>query len=40
MEGWFGRQGEQFEWMESAILFAHLIFTLAAPEYIWIIIGI
>ncbi|WP_407926070.1 hypothetical protein [Clostridium vitabionis] len=26
--------------MESAILFAHLIFTLAAPEYIWIIIGI
>ena len=30
----------RLHWMESAILFAHLIFTLAAPEYIWIIIGI
>ena len=33
-------QRGQFEWTGPAILFACLIFTLIAPQYIWNIIGI
>ena len=34
------RQRGQFEWTGPAILFACLVFTLIAPQYIWGIIGI
>ena len=34
------RQRGQFEWTGPAILFACLVFTLIAPQYIWGIIGL
>lgn len=34
------RKHGQFEWAAPAILFACLVFTLAAPLYIWQILGI
>jgi len=33
------RKHGQFEWSAPAILFACLVFTLTAPLYIWIILG-
>lgn len=33
------RKHGQFEWAAPAILFACLVFTLTAPTYIWIILG-
>ncbi len=34
------RKSGQFEWTGPAILFACLIFTITAPTYIWIILGL
>lgn len=34
------RKSGQFEWTAPAILFACFVFMLAAPTYIWSIIGI
>lgn len=34
------RKSGQFEWTAPAILFACFVFMLAAPSYIWGIIGI
>jgi len=34
------RKHGQMEWVPAAILFAGLIFSLIAPQYIWGIIGI
>ena len=34
------RQKGQFEWAAPAILFACLVFTLTAPNYIWSIVGL
>lgn len=34
------RKSGQFEWTAPAILFACLVFTLTAPNYLWAIIGI
>ena len=34
------RQKGQFEWAAPAILFACLVFTLTAPNYIWGIVGL
>ncbi len=33
------RKHGQFEWAAPAILFACLVFTLTAPTYIWVILG-
>ena len=33
------RKHGQFEWSAPAILFACLVFTLTAPLYIWMILG-
>lgn len=33
------RKHGQFEWAAPAILFACLLFTLTAPQYVWQIIG-
>lgn len=33
------RKHGQFEWAAPAILFACLVFTLTAPSYIWVILG-
>lgn len=33
------RKHGQFEWTAPAILFACLLFTLTAPTYVWIILG-
>ena len=34
------RKTGQFEWTAPAILFACLVFTLTAPNYIWGIVGL
>ena len=34
------RKSGQFEWAAPAILFACLVFTLTAPLYIWMILGV
>ncbi len=34
------RKHGQFEWTGPAILFACLVFTLTAPNYIWGVVGI
>ena len=34
------RNKGQFEWTGPAILFACLVFTLTAPNYIWGIVGL
>ena len=34
------RKHGQFEWTAPAILFACLVFTLTAPNYIWGIVGL
>lgn len=33
------RKSGQFEWVAPAILFACLVFSLTAPNYIWSILG-
>ena len=33
------RKHGQFEWAGPAILFACLVFTLTAPMYVWLILG-
>ena len=39
-EGLRYRNKGQFEWTGPAILFACLVFTLTAPNYIWGIVGL